>query len=246
VRYLILSDIHGNWEALESALASAQGGYDEVYCLGDVVGYCADPNRVTDWVRKNAKAVVRGNHDKACAGLEDLEWFNPIARQAALWTMQRLSAENLEWLRTLPKGPILLEDFEIFHGSPVDEDDYVVSAHDAAQLMGYLQTPVSFFGHTHLQGGFTCERGGVRKIERLSRDATAKVLEVQPDSLYMINPGSVGQPRDGDARTAWAVYDSRERVVEYRRAKYDVNACQAKILKCGLPELLARRLDAGV
>ncbi|HWR52096.1 MAG TPA: metallophosphoesterase family protein [Bryobacteraceae bacterium] len=245
MRYLIVSDIHGNWEALESVLASARGGYDEVCCLGDVVGYCADPNRVTDWIRTNVKAVVRGNHDKACAGLENLEWFNPIARQAALWTMQHLTTENLEWLRALPKGPLVTEEFEMFHGSPLDEDDYIVSAQDAAQLMGYLQSPVSFFGHTHLQGGFTCERCGVRKIERPRRDANGRVLELQRDSLYMINPGSVGQPRDGDPRTAWAVYDSVERLVEYRRAEYDVRACQNKILRCGLPELLAHRLEAG-
>lgn len=242
---MILSDIHGNWEALETVIATARDAYDEVYCLGDIVGYCADPNRVTDWVRTNAKAVVRGNHDKACAGLEDLEWFNPIARQAARWTMQRLSPENLAWLRALPRGPIVLDEFEMFHGSPVDEDDYIVSVHEAAQVMGYLQSPVAFFGHTHLQGGFTCERGGIRRIERPARDATSKILELQRDSLYMINPGSVGQPRDGDARTAWAIYDSKERTVEHRRAQYDVRTCQSKILKCGLPELLAHRLEAG-
>jgi predicted phosphodiesterase len=245
VRYLILSDIHGNWEALAAVLADTRGAYDEVLCLGDLVGYCADPNRVVDWVRANARSVVRGNHDKACAGLEDLEWFNPVARTAATWTMQALTPANLKYLRALPVGPQMVGGFQIFHGSPVDEDDYVVSAYEAKQQMQYLETPVSFFGHTHLQGGFFCQRNGVAKIERPSKDARSRVLDLARDTLYMINPGSVGQPRDGDPRAAWAIYDTSEQTVEYRRVCYDIRSCQDKILRAGLPELLAFRLEVG-
>lgn len=245
MRYLIVSDLHGNQEALDAVLAASRDAYDEVYCLGDVVGYCADPNSVADWVRSSARASVRGNHDKACAGLEDLEWFNPVARQAALWTMRTLTPVNLEWLRKLPKGPVACGPFEIFHGSPVDEDDYVVAAYEAAQLLSYVQSPLSFFGHTHVQGGFVCDRAGVRKIERPKPDVSIKTLELQRDALYMINPGSVGQPRDGDSRAAWAIYDSDQSVIEYRRTRYDIRKCQEKILRAGLPELLAHRLGAG-
>jgi predicted phosphodiesterase len=122
VRYLILSDIHSNWEALEAVLADAGGSFDEALCCGDLVGYGADPNRVVEWVRSNVRIVVRGNHDKGCAGLEDLDWFNPIARSAAQWTAAVLAPENLEYLRNLPKGPIPLDSFQILHGSPLDED----------------------------------------------------------------------------------------------------------------------------
>lgn len=246
MRYLILSDLHANWEALTAVVNAAAGSYDEVLCLGDLVGYCADPNRVVEWVRANVSLVVRGNHDKACAGLEDLEWFNPIARHAARWTAGTLTEANLEYLRALPAGPLTVADsFQIFHGSPVDEDEYVISPYEASQQAAYLQRLVSFFGHTHLQGGFQWLRGGVRRVERIPRSADSRLLEIEPDVMYLLNPGSVGQPRDGDNRAAWAVYDPDVRTVEFRRVCYDIRSCQAKIFKAGLPEMLAFRLDAG-
>lgn len=247
MRYLIISDLHANWEALSAVIEAARGSYDEVLCLGDLVGYCADPNRVVEWVRANAAAVVRGNHDKVCAGLDDLEWFNPIAQEAARWTMEALTAENLEYLRGLPAGPMLVAGaFQIFHGGPLDEDEYIVSAYEASHQMGYLRAPVSWFGHTHLQGGFQLLRGGgVRKVARVPKNADSRVLEIERDGLYMLNPGSAGQPRDGDARAAWAIYDTEERMAEFRRVCYDVRSCQDKILEAGLPELLAYRLEVG-
>ena len=161
VRYLILSDIHGNWEALQAVLARARSEYDSILCCGDLVGYGADPDAVTEWVRDNVASVVRGNHDKAAAGLEDLEWFNPVAKQSALWTQAAMKPENLAYLRDLTKGPEQVNGFQILHGSPLDEDEYVVTEHDVAQLAPYLDSEVSFFGHTHLQGGFLCHRNGV-------------------------------------------------------------------------------------
>jgi predicted phosphodiesterase len=245
VRYLILSDIHANWEALETVLDHAAGSYDEIVCCGDLVGYGADPNRVVEWARGNAKLVVRGNHDKACAGLDDLEWFNPIARMAALWTGEALAAENLDYLRALPQGPIELESFQVLHGSPLDEDDYLVSVHSVAQICGYLNKDLSFFGHTHLQGGFLCHRNGVKRLARPPRGFESAGVELDPNAAYLVNPGSVGQPRDGDPRAAYIVYDPGERYVEFRRVAYDVRKAQAKILKAGLPDLLAERLDTG-
>jgi predicted phosphodiesterase len=120
VRYLILSDIHANWEALETVLDRATGKYDEVLCCGDLIGYGADPNAVCDWCRAHVKVVVRGNHDKASVGLEDLEWFNPVAKAAALWTQAALTPENAEYVRNLPQGPITMDGFQIIHGSPLD------------------------------------------------------------------------------------------------------------------------------
>jgi len=246
VRYLILSDIHANWEALEAVLADAESEYDRILCCGDIVGYGSDPDAVTEWVRENVAHIVRGNHDKACAGLEDLDWFNPVARMSVLWTQQAMKADNVDYLRSLPKGPERVDGFEILHGSPLDEDEYVVSEMDAAQIAPYLETSISFFGHTHLQGGFLCHRNGVKRLAGVWGDSEAETLELEPDLNYLINPGSVGQPRDGDPRAAYAVYEPGPRLVTLHRTAYDIGTAQSKILEAGLPELLALRLSAGV
>jgi hypothetical protein len=119
VRYLIVSDLHANWQALEAVVGEAAGRYDQALCCGDLVGYGAEPNLVVDWVRANCAVVVRGNHDKVSTGQEDLEWFNPVARAAALWTQQNLTAANAEYIRGLAKGPVLLDGFQVLHGSPL-------------------------------------------------------------------------------------------------------------------------------
>ena len=246
MRYLILSDIHGNWEALQAVLAHARSKYDRILCCGDLVGYGADPDAVTEWVRDNVASIVRGNHDKAAAGLEDLEWFNPVAKQSALWTQAAMKPENIAYLRDLTKGPEQVNGFQILHGSPLDEDEYVVTERDVEQLAPYLDSEVSFFGHTHLQGGFQCHRNGVVAFGGVDDDAQDQTIELENDANYLINPGSVGQPRDGDPRAAYAVYQPETRLVTLYRAEYDVAAAQKKILKAGLPELLAARLEAGV
>ena len=245
MRYLILSDLHSNWEALEAVLTDARGSYDRVVCCGDIVGYGADPDVVTEWVRGNVPEVIRGNHDKACAGLEDLEWFNPLARASALWTMETMDPHNLEWLRGLPAGPVPIDGFEIAHGSPLDEDEYVVTDEDASQLRTYIESGTCFFGHTHLQGGFLCHRNGVRRIQRPVGDIASETWHLETDAVHLINPGSVGQPRDGDPRAAFALWDSEQRLVTFRRVTYDVRLAQEKILTAGLPELLAHRLTFG-
>ena len=163
MRFLILSDIHANWEGLQAVLDRAGGAYEQVLCCGDVVGYGADPDLAAEWVRDHAAATVRGNHDKACAGLEDLEWFSPAARASALWTQATMKPENLDYLRALEHGPVRVNGFEMAHGSPLDEDEYVVTEQDVAQIAPYLDAEVTFFGHTHLQGGFLCHRNGVKR-----------------------------------------------------------------------------------
>ena len=164
MRYLIISDLHGNWEALQAVLSQAAGQYDKVLCLGDLIGYGADPNAVVDWCRQHVSVVVRGNHDKASVGLEDLEWFNPVARAAAIWTQNALSPENLDWVRALPKGPVAVNGFQVVHGSPLDEDEYMIGAADAGQVFSYIDVRVSFFGHTHLQGGFILNHSRIETI----------------------------------------------------------------------------------
>jgi predicted phosphodiesterase len=245
VRYLILSDIHANWEALQSALEHAAGKYDQVLCLGDLIGYGADPNPVADWVRAHAAAVVRGNHDKAAVGLDDLEWFNPVARAAAIWTHRELTPENGEYIRNLPRGPLAFDGFQLVHGSPLDEDEYILGASDAGLVFGYLETLLTFFGHTHLQGGFIWNHARIETIGRPPAYEERLTLELDPECAYMINPGSVGQPRDGDPRAAYVLYNPEESFLIYYRLPYDVAKAQEKIRRAGLPALLADRLAAG-
>lgn len=246
MRYLILSDIHANLQALEAALASAEGKYDEAVCLGDVAGYGADPCAVIEWTRKHVKQIVRGNHDKACAGLDDLEWFNPVAKASALWTRGLLPPADAAYLRELPRGPQRIGDFDILHGSPADEDEYLITLQDAAFAAPHVRAKVSFFGHTHVQGGFLLHRNGIKRLGRMKSDAASLELTLEPDSGYLVNPGSVGQPRDGDPRAAYAIYAPGERLVTYCRVPYDVAGAQKKIRAAGLPPLLADRLAEGV
>ena len=245
--YLILSDIHGNYDALEAVLADARGRYDRILCLGDLVGYGAEPNQVVDWVRSNVASVVRGNHDRACSGRDLLENFNPAARASAFWTRGVLTLENESYLERLPQGPLcIIPDgvpngtFDLVHGSPLDEDEYLVGLDDVRFLGGYLETKLTFLGHTHLQGGFLLTK---RSVKRFVPD---RALQLEPDYFYLINPGSVGQPRDGDPRAAYVLYSPESRTVEYGRVPYDIGKAAAKILQAELPESLAMRLFEGI
>jgi predicted phosphodiesterase len=245
VRYLILSDIHGNWEGLQAVLEHAEGKYDRVLCCGDLIGYGADPNAVTDWVRAHVAGVVRGNHDKASVGLEDLEWFNPVARAAAVWTQHELTPDNADYIRSLPKGPLTLDGFQVVHGSPLDEDEYMLGASDAGEAFCYLDKPVTFFGHTHLQGGFVWNHARIETIEKTPPDEERQTLDLDAECAYLINPGSVGQPRDGDPRAAYVLYNPEESFLIFYRLPYDIGKAQEKIRRAGLPPLLADRLAAG-
>jgi predicted phosphodiesterase len=245
VRYLLISDLHGNWEALEAVLVSTCGQYDHIVCCGDLVGYGPDPNRVVEWARANLLVVIRGNHDRACCGLEDLEWFNPVAQTASRWTMSELSAESLDWLRGLPQGPVAVDGFLVAHGSPLDEDEYIASPTDAANLFEYLESSVTFIGHTHLQGGFMWRDGVGEAIARPRSWEHQTRLHIEPGGIYLINPGSTGQPRDNDPRAACAIFDSEKREVTLLRMAYDYEAVQEKIERAGLPPALGLRLGFG-
>ncbi len=244
VQYLILSDIHANREALDAVMEDASkddGGarYDQILCLGDIVGYGADPNYVVDWIRAHAAATIRGNHDKICAGLETVEGHNPAARASAEWTRKELTPANLGYLSDLPRGPLRVADFDLVHGSPADEDEYLIHAGAVTTARDALDAQVTFFGHTHVQGGFLLARRGIWRI------TPDRALELEPDHQYLINPGSVGQPRDTNPRAAYAIYTPETRVIEFRRAKYDIAGAAQKILDAGLPPVLAARLYEG-
>jgi predicted phosphodiesterase len=250
VRVLLLSDIHSNLEALEGCLAAAPG-HDLVVNLGDVVGYGANPNEVIERSRRLGKHFVRGNHDKAAAGLMDLKDFNPIAGMAALWTREQLSAENLRWLRELPQGPIHIPDLphaQFVHGSPIDEDEYVVTPRDALEPLMATTVPLTFFGHSHVQGAFSSnpsDGGAWRPVYRTVGQQEATEMQLRPGIEYLINPGSVGQPRDGDWRAAFALYDSVENSVSFYRVPYNLKSAQDRILAAHLPQRLATRLATG-
>src|SRR5258708_4302276 len=144
MRYLVISDIHSNWQALEAVLADARGQHDQILCCGDLVGYGADPNPVVEWARSDVQAVIRGNHDPGCAFDDNLEDFSPLARESALWTRQALTAANRDWLRALPRGPLTVQEFQLVHGSPRDEDEYVVSMDEFAGAFRCLFARVAF------------------------------------------------------------------------------------------------------
>ena len=250
MRILLVSDIHANLEALDATLAAAPS-FDMVVNLGDIVGYGASPNDVTARARDLGKIFVRGNHDKAATGVMDIDDFNPMAASAAIWTRNQLTPENLEWLRALPRGPVSLPDFpqvQLVHGSPHDEDEYVVSLGDALAPLITLSTPLTFFGHTHLQGGFfvsDSSADGLRPEYQTVGQAESVALQLKPGARYLINPGSVGQPRDGDWRAAFAVFDTDAQLVHFHRTPYNLKAAQDRIFAAKLPPRLATRLAAG-
>jgi predicted phosphodiesterase len=250
VRILIISDIHANLEALEACLAAAPA-YDRVFNLGDIVGYGANPNEVTEKSRALGEVFVRGNHDKACSGVSSLTDFNPIAGLAALWTREILSPANTEFLRAMPHGPVKpLEGVECVHGSPRDEDEYLLLPSDAYVLLSQTHVPLTFFGHTHVQCAYYYQpklNMGHRFVPAYPspRGAHTIRLDLAEDAVYLINPGSIGQPRDGDPRAAFALFDTDARSVTFYRVPYDIAAAQEKIFAAGLPERLAIRLEEG-
>jgi diadenosine tetraphosphatase ApaH/serine/threonine PP2A family protein phosphatase len=246
MRYLVLTDLHSNLEALEACLADAAGRkYDRALVLGDLVGYCADPNGVVERVQALAPAaIVRGNHDKVACGLELADGFNAVAKRAAHWTRDALTFENRAWLAALPRGPVIVdEQVEICHGSPFDEDAYIFDELDAVRALKTSQRPICLFGHTHWPVTFELNGGRVETIG--ASDAWVERLTLRPESKYMLNPGSVGQPRDGDPRAAYAIVDTATMTADLIRVGYPIETTQAKVIKAGLPDVLAQRLAVG-
>ncbi len=248
MRALIISDIHSNLEALDAVLAAAPA-HDAVWNLGDIVGYAANPNQVVDKVRTLPGIVIRGNHDRACSNLEEMEDFSPIADIAAHWTSSMLTNKNREWLQFLPPGPISpAQEISCVHGSPIDEDEYLMNSDDAALALQVSAARITFFGHTHKQVGFAFDGEQIFPIEPLygSDDGSDEYeLPLRSGLRYLLNPGSVGQPRDGDWRAAFALYDQARALFTWRRLPYDVAKTQERIRRAGLPEFLADRLHQG-
>ncbi len=260
---LLLSDIHGNWEALEAVVAQLEAShYDACYCLGDVVGYGADPNACSDWVQAHAAITIRGNHDRVCVAPALAGDFNPIARAAVEWTARQLTPAALGFLRSLPTGPRGVDAMTLAHGSPLDEDEYVILPQQAAAPLQGAPTAVTWIGHTHIQGGFSYAAGApparvtpdgamIEAWPTPYGEAQSWRLPLQPGVRYLLNPGSVGQPRDGDPRAAFALYQPGNGAgpdggtVRFFRVPYDAARAAEKILAAGLPPQLAHRLARG-
>ncbi|MGH9355567.1 MAG: metallophosphoesterase family protein [Terriglobia bacterium] len=247
MRYLVLSDIHANLEAFEAVLEMARGKYDQAVCLGDVVGYGPDPNAVVDLVRQSVSVVIRGNHDKVCSGIIGTEDFNPVAKMAALWTRMTLTPEHAAFLRQLRSGPLVMAGFEMVHGSAEDEDQYLFGAAEAIPVLRNQQMQLALFGHTHHQGGFSLTQAGSFKTLAIRSRRKGRMMSVGLNDRirYLVNPGSVGQPRDGDWLAAFALLDETKRRVDFYRAPYEVAFTQRKMASAELPEFLIQRLRAG-
>ncbi len=245
VRALVVSDLHSNGEALRAVMSRIRRKkFDSVVCLGDFVGYGAEPNQVLDTMRtiRGTKLYVRGNHDRVAAGFDEALGFSAAAKEAALWTRTRLSAPNRRFLEKLVEGPMRHDGVMLCHGSPYHEDEYVFTEHHAAQILVEYDAPVILFGHTHLPVVFSIdERRNVGGI-LVRGDAT---IRLEPGQRYLINPGSVGQPRDRNPESSFAIFDSDRMTVQFFRVPYDYTKSQRSILKAGLPPILAERLAYG-
>ena len=240
MRYAVLSDIHGNLEALTAVLADAAARVDGVLCLGDVVGYGADPAPCVDLIGARAETLVAGNHDHAAAGLVDPGWFNAYARAALEWTMERVDDDHRAWLGARPLVAEV-EDATLVHASPrsPEEWEYLQTADDGWEVFGAFSTRLCFVGHSHRPAVWSIGSSG----PDFERGSTTVTLD--HGRRYIVNVGSVGQPRDRDRRAAYAVWDLEGRRVEIRRVAYDVDAVQRKIHAAGLPRFLADRLAVG-
>ncbi|MFL6539438.1 MAG: metallophosphoesterase family protein [Chthoniobacterales bacterium] len=239
MRFAIISDLHANLEATNAVLEDAHAKEcTHFVCLGDLVGYNANPHECVEIVRNMDCPVVKGNHDEqACLNFSSRD-FNDLAERAIEWTRANVTEEDKEWLADL-KMVRQVRDFTIVHATldTPNEWGYVFNNLDAVASFTYQHTTLCFFGHTHVAGAFVRD-GGVKRVK-------TEQLMIEPGKKYFINTGSVGQPRDGDPRAAYCIYHTDREVVEQRRIKYDLATAQKKIISAGLPRLLAERLELG-
>jgi len=252
VRYGIISDIHGNLEALEAALAALEGA-EAFICLGDIVGYGPNPNECVARVRELPHLIcVAGNHDLAAVGAYDLEWFNSLAREAAVWTGEQLEPAHFEYLRSLPLRAEL-PGVTIVHGALPKPMDYILSSIEARQTFAEFSTQLCLVGHTHVAEYWVQVEGQVRaafakataaKVEHGSLFSGGEV-KFEPGKRYIVNCGGIGQPRDGNSQAAFGLYDEEAQLVRVRRVPYALKETQRKMRRAGLPEMLTLRLEHG-
>lgn len=244
MRYAIISDIHSNLEALTAVMAEIDSlRVDGIVCLGDVVGYNANPNECIDILRSRGVPCIMGNHDARAASLSGSDGFNPLAHRALLWTVEQLTPDNKAYLAGLPSSLVIDGVFLVMHGSVDDTDRYIDGVEDAAGDFLLMReragVNTGFFGHTHVP--ITYIEIGAEVMTQLD-----DMIHLDAGCAYLINPGSVGQPRNHDPRASFALYDTDAGVVTFHKVDYDITLTASKIIDAGLPERLAERLKAGV
>lgn len=247
MRLGVLSDIHSNIHALEACIARGQElGVDEWVCLGDVVGYNARPNECIDAVRELGAPTIQGNHDNVAAGLTDPNevGFNPAAEEAIRWTAENLTDENRKWLVELPHSLAFNERVFLCHGSPRDQNEYILTPLDLLENAQHVlevepRSRVVFFGHTHLPAL-------VNVASPLNGDPEGERVQLEDETLYFVNPGSVGQPRDGRPESAFAIYDDGSNAIDFVRVAYDIEAVGRENEAAQIDPFLTERLRLGI
>ncbi len=247
MRFLIFSDIHSNLEGFRALLSRIRNRKIDAYLfLGDIIGYGANPNEVIELLSSLPNlTTVMGNHDKAVLGLGSHEFFNPIASSALNWTEKRLNKFSVEFLSSMKRGPVRLKNGVcLCHGSPEDEDYYIFTPEDAYDSIEFSGERICFFGHTHVPVVYEF-RGEARYSVYYPLDEGRSTIRLKPSFKYMINPGSIGQPRDKNPRATFLIYDDRRGIVKFYRINYNIRKARKKILNAGLPEILGDRLLDG-
>jgi predicted phosphodiesterase len=249
MRYAIISDIHANLEAFQAALDDIdRQDVQKVVCLGDIVGYYANPDECTELCRSRGFLCLRGNHDDAVVGICGTEDFNPVAQEALLWTEHHLSDDNKAWLKQLPEQALIDNLFLAVHGSPSHPYDYIFSLVSASAAFDALvsrhpRLAICFFGHTHQRALYFYDYKTTREF---LDEKEPLELSLRDDRLYLINPGSIGQARDGKPGASYLIYDGNSNAVTYRHIPYDFNLTQQKVTRAGLPAMLGERLGRGL
>ena len=245
MKYLIFSDIHSNFEAFESLLRCPPViEADKHLFLGDLVGYGASPNQTIDLFKEITSIYsIRGNHDKVIANLESSSLFNPVAAFSAEWSKLQIAEDNQAFLKQLKKGPEVVDHFiTICHGSTFDEDYYVFSMFEAVESFKFMETSIGFFGHTHFPVIYLLRN---EKIDIVPLTQETKI-KLDPNTRYLVNPGSIGQPRDKNPNPSFIIFDSNKKELQFKRFTYNIKETQRKIREAGLPEILASRLESGI
>lgn len=243
MKYAFISDVHSNLEAFLAVLNEIDSrGVDEIVCLGDIVGYNANPNKCIEIINDRGIKCIMGNHDARASGLEEPDDFTHLAKEAILWTRRQLNQKNISFLKNLPRTLSFPGDKILaVHGSINSTDEYIFSAQDLAEnflRMEEAGIKTCFFGHTHVRIAFGQNGEGINPLYQGE-------ITIEGNKKYLVNPGSVGQPRDGDPRAAFLIYNTDAEVIEFFRVQYDMDKCCEKIIRAGLPIELAERLITG-
>jgi len=247
MRFFVLSDIHSNIEALEACTRRAKlAGYDAVYCCGDIVGYGPNPVEAIDAIRELGAVTIRGNHDRVAASQDEASEFNPHARRAVFWTRSVLPDTYRNYLASLPVGPLSIGDTaQLVHGAITHEDDYIFTGADAAENLRISSKKMTFFGHSHFPVVYASDSAGNPATPPTYEFDEFTAVRCDGNQRFLINPGSVGQPRDNDPRASFLIWDQERARLEFYRVEYPVEQTQAKMWEAHLPPYLIERLSHG-